>query len=320
MVRKSLVSSVLLLPLLLAIACPVRAADPKADLERLRKSVYKEPDGFLTLKCSGYTIKTDIDEAFAAEAALYLREFYDAFRSFFKPEPKLKATPLVYFFKDQPTYQDFVKKRGYDSILKAGGAYVGSRTKSELLCYQPNPGAGFKNFPLETLRHEGAHQLLAYILGTHDMPIWYNEGVATFFESWSPYLSRDENLENLKNSHTRFWLIAKTSGTKDFRDLNYLLHLTGETWSPDNFGPKTLQHYAEAQSFMTFLLVSEKGRLFFAEIFKAVAAGRDPAQMLTRKTIDNAQKAWYKDIEERIGLLKERPAPETKKDTPAPSP
>jgi len=291
-----------LLMCLSVVAAPraVGAADADKRVAALKRAVRKS-GSFYELRWGRYVIKTDVDAQFAAEASLYMDRFYRAFRSFFKPRPKLKVTPVVYFFKDRESYQACCRERGFgQTLLKAGGFYRGSRSKSELFCWHKRPGSGFEGFPKEVVRHEGAHQLLSYILGTHRIPIWYNEGVATFFESWNVEQPREANLKRLATGHTRFALIARTFGTKEFVDLHELMRLTHKTWVPDAFGRKTAQHYAEVQSFMTFLLVSEKGRKFFAILFRAIAQGKDPATMLSRKVIDSAQRAWYKDIEDRV--------------------
>jgi hypothetical protein len=305
------------LPLLLALVLlPAlhAAAGDDAELARIRQAV-REDDDFYVVKYGGYVIKTDVDEPFAAEAAVYMRGFYEAFRSFFKPRPRLKATPVVYLFKDRKSYQDHVKTRGFDRLVKAGGAYVGSRTRSELFCWHMRPGKGFAAFPKKVLRHEGAHQLLSYILGTHRIPIWYNEGVATFFEGWDVEKPWKWNLENLRHTHIRFGRIVRTFGTDEFKDLDYLMKLTHKTWVPDDFGKRTEQHYAEVESFMTFLLVTEKGRKFFTILFRAIARGRDPTDMLSPGLIRSAQEAWYKDIERRIAAFK-RGSAETHKRIP----
>lgn len=283
-------------------AAPTLGAAKVSEVDRIKRQVRKDSSGrFHTVKYAKYVIMTDVDEQFAAEAAVYMRKFYVAFRSFFRPRPKLKATPIVYFLKDQKSYQDLMTERGFKSLLKAGGAYVGRPDKSELFCWHRRPGTGFSTFRKSIVHHEGSHQLLTYILGARRIPIWFSEGVATFFESWEVDKTREWNLENLQKTHTQFGVIRRTFGTEEFHDLHYLVRLTSKTWIPDEFGPKTIVHYAEVQSFMTFLLASEKGRRFFGVIFKAIARGKDPSKMLSRRVIDNAQKAWYKDIERRIG-------------------
>jgi len=300
--------------LVVLLGAPGSGAGEPADVARVKRRV-KKSGGYYTVKHGKYVIKTDVDDQFTAEAAVYMGEFYDAFRSFFKPKPKLKAVPTVYFFKDRASYQAHVRTLGKETLLKAGGFYSGSSRKSELFSWHNRPGAGFSAYPKYVVRHEGAHQLLSHILGTHSIPIWYNEGVATFFESWYVEKPREWNLKNLERTHTRFALIRRTFGTDAFKGLRYLMGLTHRTWVPDDFGKKTEQHYAEVQSFMTFLLVSRKGRKFFSKIFVAVAKRQDPAKMLSRKIIRSAQEAWYRDIQERIDG---RPEPASKT-APVPS-
>jgi hypothetical protein len=280
------------------------AADPR--LEKLVPHVRKDGSGgFFTIRTSRYVIKSDVDEAFTAEATLYMADFYKAFRSFFKPPPRLRAVPTVYLLRDRKSFHAFCDQRDFPEQLKgSGGFYYGGARSSELVLWHNRPGTGFGGFPKQAIRHEGAHQLLSYIIGTHRIPIWYNEGVATFFESWDVGKPWKENLEHLQATHSRFPRIIRTFGTENFIDLHHLMQLTRKTWVPDKFGPVTAQHYAEVQSFMTFLLVSKKGRTFFAMIFRCVAAGQNPADRMSRKLIASAQRAWYKDIERRIALAK----------------
>lgn len=293
--------------LLVVILCVFSAqsawcATPEAkELAYVKARVRKAGDGFYTVRYAKYTVKTDTDRQFAAEAAIYLRKFQVAFRSFFKPKPKLKVRPTVYIFKDRPTYQKGMTERGLQKLVNASGAYSWARKLSQLYCFNDKPGESFAKMRKDTLRHEGAHQLLSYILGRHDIPIWFTEGVATFFEAWNVEKPRKWNIEQLKKGHTRFAMIKDTFDTKAFKDLHYLVSLDHERWMPEGGAkPLVLQHYAEVQSFMTFLLISPKGRDFFARIFRAVARGKNVSRMMTPKAIDGAQNAWYKDIRDRI--------------------
>ena len=276
--------------------------------ERLKARVRKRGD-FYSVKYGGYIIKSNVDKQFTAEAALYMRKFYETFRKFFKPKPKVKTTPVVYLFKDRESYQDYVRKEfKNDTLIKAGGFYSGRPGKSELFCWHNRPGKGFAAFPKMVMQHEGAHQLLSYILGTRRIPIWFNEGVATFFEGWKIDEEYDANIERLRKTHRRFPIIRKAFGTNKFHDLAYLVKLNYKTWTPDKFGSKTTMHYAEVESFMTFLMVSKQGRKFFAKIFIAVAKGKNVSRMLSASTIRSAQKAWYADIKGRINSPRETPA------------
>jgi len=289
----------------LAAAAPEKPAKPKEDPEAaaVKRHVTKADDGFFTVRYGPYIVKSEIDPQFTAEAAVYMTKFYLAFRNFFKPDPKLHVTPTVLFYKDA---QSYIKNGG---PAGTGGCYAGGDKTSKLLVYQVRPGSGFAGFETSVIRHEGAHQLLAYILGTHAIPIWYTEGVATFFESWDIAKPIQANLEDLKTTHTRFESIARTYGTKDFLSLHKLTDLSYETWTKDD----VLLHYAEVQSFMTFLITTEKGRQFFAAIFRLIAAKKDVDAALPWDVVENAQKAWYKDIEARIEKAKEPPEPAEKK-------
>ena len=276
------------------------ATAAEKELAHVRALVKKEANGLYAVKYAAYTVKTDIDRQFTAEAAVYMRKFQAAFRSFFKPKPKLKVRPTIYIFKDRATYRSEMMARGLARLVNSGGVYQGSKKVSQLFCFNTKPGKGFGAMRKDVMRHEGAHQLLSYILGRHDIPIWFTEGVATFFEGWNVEKPRKWNIEQLKKTSTRFDTIKKTFGTEAFKDLGYLLRLNHRTWLPDGGGPIVYQHYAEAQSFMTFLLVCSKGREFFSRIFRAVARGKDVSKMMTPKAVRGAQSAWYKDIRGRI--------------------
>ena len=271
------------------------------EIARVKARVKKTADKFYTVEYATYTVKTDINPQFTAETAVYMRKFQAAFRSFFKPEPKLKVRPIVYIFKDRATYRKELTARGLKRLARAGGGYRGGKRRSQLFCYHNKPGTSFASMRKDTVRHEGAHQLLSYILGRHDIPVWFTEGVATFFEGWNVEKPRNWNIKRLKKTQTRFGVIRKTFGTDAFKNLSYLIGLNGDTWRPENSKRLVMQHYAEAQSFMTFLLVSPRGREFFSRIFRAVAGGKDVSIMLTPKAISGAQSAWYKDIRNRIG-------------------
>lgn len=175
--------------------------------------------------------------------------------------------------------------------------------------------ANFCNYPYAVLQHEATHAMLRKYVGTtsyyyrdgqwHDLlPIFLNEGCATFFQNWDLRLSEKENLKRTAHLCNDRWLVQQTlegNGDKDF-DLDFLMRMVNGggrvgTWAPDDGGPETALNYAVAQTYAHYLLHNRSGRKKFRDMMKNIYYGK---KVLDERDLKRQHKAWNEHIREDI--------------------
>lgn len=167
--------------------------------------------------------------------------------------PKPTRPVVVYLFRDQQRYADFMQSR-HPTLPPRRAFFIGTTT--ELAVY-----AFYGEKTSEDLRHEYTHGLLHASLKT--VPLWLDEGLAEYFESppnapghlngehvgrlssalqngWKPDLARLEKLEDISEMQRAdyqeawAWIHFFLHGSEDGRVvlLSYLKDLEGATHAP----------------------------------------------------------------------------------------
>ncbi len=196
------------------------------------------PAGFRVQKTAHFVIFFKTSREYARWNGLLLERLYSAFekywtnRGFELKEPEFPLFCLI--FPNRREYQDFAESQG-ETVGSSVIAYYSFQT-NRIVCYDlsgreteagekaerspksPDSNVNFLTFTREILRrpnaekqvatiiHEAVHQLahnrgLANRFG--DVPLWFNEGIALFFES--PNLKREKGWSGIGRPNP-FWL------------------------------------------------------------------------------------------------------------------
>ncbi len=103
----------------------------------------------------------------------------NAFAAYFPMQGKPEAISVVRIFDRREEYVEYVGKE----LEWSGGVWVPAR---EELVISPLDARAPEKVQLEIIRqvafHEGFHQYIYYALGRKPVSLWFNEGVAQFFE------------------------------------------------------------------------------------------------------------------------------------------
>jgi len=193
------------------------------------------------------------------------------------------------------------KKRGHEKDRKGADAAV----------TPPN----FTNFPYAVIQHEATHAMVRKYAGTSSyvyrggewidlIPIFLNEGCATFFQNFDLRESESWNLKQTARLCSDRWLIkryldAHADYTFDLKDKMNMVNGGGRpgTWAPDDGGPETSMNYATAQSFCHYLLTRKGGRDDFRDMMALIYKGRP---VLDESGTKKLEKGWNKHIREVI--------------------
>jgi hypothetical protein len=79
-----------------------------------------------------------------------------------------------------------------------------------------------------------------------------------------------------------------------------LLALDRSQWAPDDYGPQTNLHYAEAASFVSFLIATRPGQKIFAEVYETSKAREDVGNALSADRVRALERDWHEEVKKRI--------------------
>lgn len=294
----ALLTKLLLAPALLA-AAPDAPWAPPAGAERealVAQCVRADAEpGFFRASGGSYVVKTDVGREFALDVACWLERFRSQFRHIFRDPLAERYAPLVVVFRDRARY-----RKSVGAADASRGTYV-AKAKTLFTFLDAERGErDFASFYTKILAHEGAHQLLGAMCGSGALPVWFDEGVASYFQEWDVRHAAAENLARLRTERYRAQDVRAAFGTARWVPLARLFGLSREQWAPDDFGPRTNLHYAEAASFVSFLLATPRGQGIFERIYTGVKAERPVSDVLDGAALRALDAAWREDVAAEI--------------------
>ena len=290
--------------------------DDKTKRRNVQRYVRRDKDGYFVVAVSAYQVRTKISPQYALQMAILMDEFYRKFTAIFKDQINQPGSPQLYVFPDMTTYRGYVASLGFDPGWSAG-IYVPSK---KILVGQRSQG---EKTLKEILFHEGTHQLLhAYtyrpcskcerahdgtrqflhaFTGQRPIPPWFNEGVATNFQTWDLTLGAQENVKtNILKSE---WLPIAASAVRQQRhyDLRKLTDISNQAWSA-TADPQL--NYAMAWSLVNYLLKNTSTRdiRLFNAILAAIRSGQDVYQAMTPLVRKKLEAGWHEDLKTRVLL------------------
>ncbi|MDO4573849.1 MAG: DUF1570 domain-containing protein [Planctomycetia bacterium] len=234
------------------------------------------PEGFEVLYTPHYTIFHDTTRDYARWCGILMEKLYTTFANFWKkrgyelPEPEFPL--VIVLFSTHRDYRAFAKK----DVGEVGNAIIGyySYQSNRVVCYDLSGqekyaeersstttfGAVTREIlsrpdaakQVATIIHEATHQLvynrgLAVRYG--DVPLWYNEGIALYFES--PNLKSEKGWQAIgKKNPLRYPAFQEYLARRPENSLRQLLSSDDTFRDVDTAGDA----YAESWALTWFLL------------------------------------------------------------------
>lgn len=140
---------------------------------------------------------------------------------------------------------------------------------------------------LSTMLHECAHQMVYYHIG-YDVPLWFNEGLATNMETYDMSMNMKANLYNAmyKNNRADGAVIFLEEGKlKSFRQV---FTISSAQWSAAK-GDEVHSNYITSWAACNFFFTTKRGRKFVGDMIKQMCSGGTSAvnKMFTQKNLDD---------------------------------
>lgn len=259
------------------------------------KYVKSSKDGYHNVLVKNYDVYTDVSPEYAVRMAVLMDGFHERFSSIFNGPFKVKNKPALYVLADDESYAKALDSYT-DGKIEAGwsyGMFVSYGFKRALFA---KFGSEEKEcYLVNILFHEGTHQLLDSYIGG-DIPVWFNEGTATNFETWEIGRSVKNNINNAIFKSVRARHIPTIYPDRGFFPLRKLLAVSGEDWIK---AEDPLPQYASAWALMNCLLCSEKGRDYFQILIGGFRSGKSRDKIMPDKTIESLESfyaGYIKDV------------------------
>ena len=255
---------------------------------KLEKRYVKKKGDRFHLRMKTYAVQCDVSPEMTLKMAVMMDDFYKQFKSKFKGSFKNKKAPLLFVMKNYKTYAQAVNQHigsnppswsaGLFTSWK-GGALFGNAEHGE--------------YAIETLKHEGAHQLLNAYLGI-GIPVWFNEGTATHFESFEMDRSMENNVVSCMHLSNR--VLALDRKYKGQRiPFDKLVTIDGEAWRK---AKDPSYNYMSSWCAVNYLLTTKKGLPIYNKLLSAMK--RDPKagkKALSKKSIADLEKRIHEHIQ-----------------------
>ncbi len=250
-----------------------------------------------------YEAYSEVDPRFTAELSLFMDLFHEQFRAVIKEPLRVKKRPQVFIYATQEGFKERLKSSARGWYRYRFGP-DGEFTEHALFSYIEKPEEKkFLNFYHPILLHEGTHQVLQEVVGARDIPPWFGEGLATYFQLWDLRVAFDLNQKRrplrLINSGD-FYQSWKDRG---FPSLAELQGLTSSEWDADDMGPIAKRHYSAGESLFIFLMASEAGLKEVMTCLRQLVEGRTPEIGSRSRDAERIEKEWRTLVEKRLAPL-----------------
>ena len=270
-----------------------------------------------------HVLHSTLSKEYTAATAAHLQRFDTVFRKIFGGQYKDRKKPTAYAFATEEEYLRFSPEakgtQGRFLQKQEGKTWV-----KNLAWFSTPPGENdFYKTDIGVVQHEATHQLLDAYTGNPRVPKWFDEGCASFFESWDLDRKNEENiLSGLDGDYARG--ISLTYPSRDcprplasywipYEKLLLLDHVPPPIFTlsvgkdaASQFASQMprKQEYNEAWCAMTFLIHHKKGQEVFKKLVNAFREGDDLGKVkkkyYSETFLTTFRDEWYKFIESEI--------------------
>lgn len=207
-------------------------------------------DTWINVRSKNFNLIGNASEKEIRGVATKLEQFRETFRLLF-PRAKFNSAieTNVVIFKSDSSYNPFKPKRADGKINKQIAGYF---QPGEDLNYITLSTEGEKEDTYGTIFHEYVHYLLDTNFGKSEVPPWFNEGLAEFYQTFKIEDDQKVSLGLLQYGHLQLLQQNKLIPLKTFFEIdNYSLH--------QNANHSRSIFYAQAWALIHYLIQGNKG-------------------------------------------------------------
>lgn len=237
-----------------------------------------------------YDITTDLPEPVAREVADHMDAIAGEYNQRFRAYGKRNAGALrLWVFATREGYESFLAGHGLDAS-GTGGMFFRTDDADGLASYLGDRPLGSM---LETLRHEGLHQVAYQRIGD-TIPVWLNEGMAEWF-SYALPTRRGFAVGLAEPRAVR--RLARANAEGSLLPLADLLTMTKPEWNRRVNTGEAGSQYDQAWSVVHFLAHAERGRYqpLLDQLLRAYWMGKNDEQVVAEvfgRELGPMEAAW----------------------------
>ncbi len=279
----------------LAITYKEYAKLPPNKKQRLIRKYVKKKGRWWVVSTRSYIVNSNVSPEVTLRFAIFMSDFYKKFTSLFKGKFKKTEKPKL-FIIPKANFRKFLKEEfDYQAPENIGGVYIAGKGVLAVP-YE----SGSQSRVIETIQHEGAHQLLHYYTGKIYLPLWFNEGSATNFEEWNIYDSAKDNISRPPEEYYYFKVLKLDAKNGRLIPFITLFNLKSSDWVKHGHLDPT--KYAQSWFTVNFLFRTKQGRKFFNKILIALRSGDNIDKIFTPKLQKNLAKALDKELRKLLKI------------------
>lgn len=220
-------------------------------------------DDWVEVRSKNFTLVGNASEKEIRRVATKLEQFRETFRQLFRSASLSSPVPTtVFVFKNNSAFKPFKPKR---TDGKPDDGIAGYFQPGEDVNYITLSTEGEDVDTFGTIFHEFVHSIVNTNFGETDVPTWFNEGLAEYYQTFQIEEDQKVKLGLPQNNHLMLLQQSKLMPLEElFRVSNYQLHATGghsrsifyaQSWALIHYFFQT----GKADAMNTFLTLSTQG-------------------------------------------------------------
>jgi len=183
-------------------------------------------DDWIEVRSKNFTLVGNAPDKEIRKVATKLEQFRETFRQLFRQATLTSPTPTtVFVFKSNSAFRPFKPKR---TDGKPDDGIAGYFQPGEDINYITLSTEGEDAETYGTIFHEYVHFIVETNFGKSDVPTWFNEGLAEYYQTFQIEQDQKVKLGLPQSDHLMFLQQTKLMPIDQlFRVSNYQLHATG---------------------------------------------------------------------------------------------
>ncbi len=248
-------------------------------------------DEWVQVRSKNFFLIGDASEKDIRNVATRLEQFRESFRLLFGAGSLNASVPTtVIVFKSASSYRPFKPKRSDGKIDNGVAGYF---QPGEDVNYVTLSTEGTDSDTFGTIYHEYVHFLLNTTFGKSEVPPWFNEGLAEFYQTYA--IEKDQNIKLGMHQDNHILLLRESK----LIPLGTFFNISNRTLLQNGSHSKSI-FYAQAWALIHYLTFNGKGAGL--KKFLALAMANKPAEQAFQEAFGIGYAEMEKELRKYVGL------------------
>ncbi len=251
----------------------------------LQFSVFGQ-EKWLKVKTKNFTLVGNADEKQIRRVGTKIEQFREAMIRIV-PEFR-RASPVstnIIVFKDNKSFHPFKPINAKGEITEWVTGFFQSGIDKNYISFSVGQN---EQLTYQTIFHEYVHYLIDNNIGRSNLPTWFNEGIAEYYDQISIKKDKVVTIGNVNKPHLQYLRKNKFIPFKKFLDIDYkTLRVQNQSFAK--------HYYSQSWAFMHFLMSDESRKLKLNEFINSI-----PTNKQSKKTLQDQFRMNYFEFENSL--------------------